>query len=297
VNPLARRTFGVVGGLLADLVLGEPNVQPHPLSIFGSAMKDVERAFYRDRRSAGLAYTAVGIGVGVTAGAFVRSTAVATYLSVAHRALVEAAQQVSDALRRDDLTTARTLLPALVGRDPSELGPEEISRAVIESLAENTVDAVVAPSVWGVLAGASGTLGYRAANTMDATVGYRNTRYTNFGWASARLDDLANYLPARLTAVLVVLVRPRTAPDVWRAVRRDAANHPSPNAGVAEGAFAAALGLQLGGENTYGTRTEVRAALGSGRRPKPDDIATAIALSRDVTYALIGFLILVGVLS
>ena len=297
MTTLSRRSFGVVSGLLADLVLGEPKVEPHPVSAFGTAMRNVEHAVYRDRRTAGVAYTAVGVGIGVAAGALVRSTGAATYLSVAHRALVVAAQEVADALERNDLEAARARLPALVGRDPSHLGPEEIARAVVESLAENTVDAVVAPSVWALLAGAAGTLGYRAANTMDATVGYKNTRYANFGWASARLDDLANFVPARLTALLVVLVRPTTASAVWRAVRRDAPNHPSPNAGVAEAAFAAALGLQLGGANTYGTRTECRAALGSGRRPKADDIATAIALCRDVTYALVGVMGLVGVLS
>jgi adenosylcobinamide-phosphate synthase len=297
MTTLSLRSFGVLSGLLADLLLGEPKVEPHPVSAFGAAMRGVERAVYRDRRTAGVAYTTVGIGIGVAGGAVVRSTGVATYLSVAHRALVEAAQEVADALERDDLTMARELLPTLVGRDPSGLGPEEIARAVVESLAENTVDAVVAPSVWALCAGAAGTLGYRAVNTMDATVGYKSTRYGNFGWASARLDDLANYVPARVTAALVVLARPKTAPAVWRAVRRDAPHHPSPNAGVAEAAFAAALGLELGGENTYGAHTERRAALGSGRRPKADDIAVAIALCRDVTYALMTVLGLIGILS
>src|SRR5690606_15478706 len=141
----------------------------------------------------------------------------------------------------------REALPALVGRDPTHLDASEISAAVIESLAENTVDAVIAPAFWGLIAGAPGAWSYRAVNTMDAMVGHRSDRYLRFGWSSARLDDLANLVPARLTAALVMLCRPRQTRAVTTAVRRDGRKHPSPNAGVAEAAFAAALGVQLGG--------------------------------------------------
>jgi len=157
----------------------------------------------------------------------------------------------------------------------------------VESLAENTVDAVVAPALWGALLGAPGTLGYRAVNTMDATVGYHNERYEDYGWASARLDDMANFIPARVTAALVAAVRPSAARAVWRAVRHDAPLHPSPNSGVAEAAFAAALGVRLGGVNTYGGRIERRAQLGWGRAPEAPDIGAAVALCRDVTRGLI----------
>jgi adenosylcobinamide-phosphate synthase len=122
-------------------------------------------------------------------------------------------------------------------------------------------------------------------------VGYRNERYEQYGWASARLDDIANYVPARLTAALVAAARPHMALPVWRAVRRDAPSHPSPNSGVAEAAFAAALGLRLGGVNTYGDRVEWRPRLGGGRAPEAEDIESAVALSRDVTGGLVGALV------
>jgi adenosylcobinamide-phosphate synthase len=221
-----------------------------------------------------------------------RSTGLATYLSVAHRALSEAGTAVADALSDDDLPRARLLLASLVGRATADLDAAEISRAVVESLAENTVDAVVAPAFWAFVAGAPGALGYRAVNTMDASVGYLSARYARYGWASARLDDLANYVPARLTAALVVAVRPRSAGAVWRAVRRDAPSHPSPNSGVAEAAFAAALGLQLGGVNVYGAREERRPRLGCGRVPGVADIATTVALCRDVTNGMLALLLL-----
>ncbi len=204
------------------------------------------------------------------------------------------ASDVAAALEDNDLPRARQLLPALVGRDPSDLNASEISRAVVESLAENTVDAVVAPALWGALFGAPGTLGYRAVNTMDATVGYHNDRYENYGWASARLDDVANFIPARVTAALVVAARPQAARAVWRAVRQDAPLHPSPNSGVAEAAFAAALGVRLGGVNTYGSRTEHRARLGRGRAPEAPDILGAVALCRDVTRGLIASLLAIA---
>jgi adenosylcobinamide-phosphate synthase len=121
---------------------------------------------------------------------------------------------------------------------------------------------------------------------MDAVVGHRSPRYEQFGWAAARLDDAAGWVPARLTAALVAAVRPRAAKTIWRTVRADAGAHPSPNSGVAEAAFAAALGLRLGGTNQYGSRVEVRPYLGEGRPPEAGDIASAVRLSRDVTYAL-----------
>jgi len=241
----------------------------------------------RPRRVPGVIHSVVGVGLGIAAGSLVRNTALATYISVAQNALTDAGLDVAGALEDDDLPRARRLLPALVGRDPSELDVTEISRAVVESLAENTVDAVVAPALWGAILGAPGTLGYRAVNTMDATVGYRNERYEQYGWASARLDDVANFIPARVTAALVVAARPRAARAVWRAVRQDAPLHPSPNSGVAEAAFAAALGLRLGGVNTYGSRTEHRAQLGRGRPPEAADIVAAVTLCRDVTWGLI----------
>jgi adenosylcobinamide-phosphate synthase len=153
-------------------------------------------------------------------------------------------------------------------------------------VAENTVDAIVAPALWGAAAGGPGALGYRAVNTLDAMVGHHSARYERYGWASARLDDAAGWIPARATALLVAGVRPAAATAVWTAVRRDAPRHPSPNAGVAEAAFAAALGLRLGGTNVYDGRVEVRPPLGDGPPPETADIARAVRLSSDVAWLL-----------
>jgi adenosylcobinamide-phosphate synthase len=293
---MRRRALAAAGGIIADALVGEPPLEPHPLSVFGGWMRAVERRSYGDTRAAGALYAAVGTASGMAAGAALRSTALASYLSVAPRGLWEAATSVREALAAGELDLARDRLPALVGRDPSALDDKEVARAVVESLAENTVDALVAPALWATVGGAPGALGYRAVNTLDATVGHRSPRYARYGWASARLDDAANYVPARVAALLVTAVRPTAAPAVWRAVRLQAPAHPSPNAGIAEAAFAGALGLRLGGTNRYGDRVEVRPSLGFGRPPEPDDIAAAVALSRAVAFVLVGVLTCFGVL-
>jgi len=294
VTAAGRRATGVALGLLADGLLGEPPDGVHPVAGFGRAMQAVEQRAYGDSRTAGVVHAAAGVLLGAAAGATVGSTAVATYTAVAGRALGDAATAVGDALGAGDLERARARLPALVGRDPSQLDERGIARAAVESVAENTVDAVVAPALWAVAAGAPGVLAHRAVNTMDAMVGHHSDRYEHYGWASARLDDGAAWLPARVTAGLVAACRPRTGSAVWRAVRRDAPAHPSPNSGVAEAAFAAALGLHLGGESRYGGRVEQRPSLGDGRPPEGVDIGRAVDLSRDVTVVLGAVLLTAG---
>ena len=289
-----NRSLGAAIGLVADRLLGEPRVEPHPVAMLGSTLALVEARTWAPSRARGIAHAAIGTAIGAGAGLVVRSTAVATYVSTSGRMLGDAALDVHGALCAGDLDRARELLPMLVGRDPSSLDADEIARAAVESVAENTVDAVVAPALWGAVAGAPGALGHRAVNTLDSMVGHRNDRYEEFGWASARLDDAAAWVPARATAALVALARPSRASDVWRIVRRDAAAHPSPNAGVAESAYAAALDLRLGGVNRYGERTEHRAEMGDGKPPTGDDIERAVALLRDVTLVLAGILGVIG---
>lgn len=288
---MSTRALAVAGGLAADALLGEPPTGSHPVRAFGSVMRGVERRLYRDSRMAGTAHAGLGVALAIGAGATARSTAVATYLAVAGRALGDAALDVARALEDGDLDRGRALLPALVGRDPAGLDEGEIARAAVESVAENTVDAVVAPALWAAAFGAPGALGYRAVNTLDAMVGHRGDHYGRYGWASARLDDAANLVPARLTAALVAGARPGRAGEVWRVVSRDACGHPSPNSGVAEGAFAAALGIRLGGTNRYGDRHEVRPFLGRGRPAAAADIARSVRLSRHVTVLLAAVLV------
>jgi adenosylcobinamide-phosphate synthase len=158
----------------------------------------------------------------------------------------------------------------------------------VESVAENTADAAVAPLFWGAVAGLPGLLGYRAVNTLDAMVGHRSPRYERFGWAAARADDVATWLPARITAALTVACAPPTGGSAGRALRtwwRDGAAHPSPNAGRCEAAVAGALGVRLGGRNAYGSRIEDRPVLGDGPRPTATDVGRAVRLSRAVWVA------------
>jgi len=282
----AARPAAAALGLLLDRALGEPPAPLHPVGWFGRAMTLAERADYQDSRAAGALHAGLGVLAGAGAGAALRSAALSTWLAAAGRCLGESALTVGRALDRGDLGAARAALPALVGRDPTGLDEGEIARAVVESVAENTVDALVAPAFWAATCGAPGALGYRAVNTLDAMVGHRSPRYLAYGWASARLDDVANYLPARLTAALVAGVRPDCTGAIWRAVRRQAPAHPSPNAGVAEAAFAVALGVRLGGRNRYGHRVEHRPWLGQGRPPARSDIEPAVRLSSDVGWLL-----------
>jgi adenosylcobinamide-phosphate synthase len=286
--------LGAAAGIVLDRLLPEPPGPLHPVVLFGTAMSGFERRVHRDARSRGLAHALMGVALGLGAGRLVRSTTVATTNAVSGRALGEAAHAVRRALDGHDLEGARALLPALAGRDPSNLSEAELARAVVESVAENTVDAVVAPAFWGAVAGAPGAFGFRAVNTLDSMVGHRSSRYANYGWASARLDDALAWVPARLTAVLVGLVRPRAARAVWQTVRTQASAHPSPNAGVSEAAFAAALGVRLGGTNRYGDRSEVRAPLGNGRAATVADIQRAVRLSEHVSAALVAGLALIG---
>lgn len=291
-------------GLVLDRLLGEPpGSVPHPVAVFGGLMGRLEAGWYRDRRSNGALHALAGAGVGVGVGRLVGSAlgplgvAAATWLATAGRMLERTAREVGVALEAGELERARELLPSLVGRDPDGLDEAAIARAVVESVAENCVDAVVAPALWAAAGGAAGVLGHRAVNTLDAMVGHRSARYQRFGWASARLDDLAAWVPARAAAVAVATARPHRAGRVWRAVRHQAPAHPSPNAGVVEAAFAAALGVRLGGENRYGARVERRPPLGDGPPPRALDIARACDLLVDVTRVVAAVLALVGALS
>jgi len=287
----AGRPVAVCAGLVADRLLGEPPDPWHPVAAFGKAMESLEPRLWADRRQAGVAYAALGTGAAAGLGAALSrrtgrgAVVAATYVSVAGRSLLEAAGDVAGALEEGDLVRAREQVGRLVGRETADLDEAGVCRAAVESVAENTVDAVTAPLVWAAAAGAPGVLAYRAVNTLDAMVGHHNGRYERFGWASARADDVANWLPARITAALVAAVRPRRAAAVRRAVRAQAPAHPSPNAGVVEAAFAAALGVRLGGVNHYAGRTETRAPLGWGPAPTTPDIRAACRLSRDVTVA------------
>ncbi|MFE2107027.1 cobalamin biosynthesis protein [Kitasatospora sp. NPDC059463] len=302
VRPLTRAAAfgaGAVAGYLADARFADPR-RGHPVAGFGTAAARLERLLWRDHRAVGTAFTALAVGT-VAAGALAADrllarrpparaalAAAATWTVLGGTSLTREARTIGRSLAAGDLTAARERLPHLCGRDPSALDEQQLARAVVESVAENTADAVVNALVWGGLAGTPGLLAFRAVNTLDAMVGHRSPRYARFGWASARLDDVAGWPGARLTALLTVAAapEPRTA---WRVWRRDGSAHPSPNAGQAESAFAGAVGVRLGGTLHYGERVEHRPVLGGELRPVGvDDIERACVLSRRVSALALG---------
>lgn len=285
--------LGMVIGYALDTAFGDPR-RGHPVALFGRAAAAMERWLWADSRARGVAYLAICAGAATGVGLAARratsglgrvvATAIATWTVLGGRGLAAEGEAMARLLEANDLPAARRRLSHLCGRDAAGLDHRELARAATESVAENTCDAVVAPLLWGAVAGIPGLLTYRALNTLDAMVGHRSPRYRRFGWAAARADDLANLGPSRLAAALAVVVsgHPRAA---WRVWRRDGSRHPSPNAGQVEAAFAGALGITLGGVNHYRGQAEDRGTLGDGRPPGPADLRHAVRLSRGVGLA------------
>jgi adenosylcobinamide-phosphate synthase len=297
---VSGRAAGIALGVFVDAVIGDPR-RGHPVAVFGRWAGTLERVGYAPTRARGVGYTAAAVAGPVLLGlvaervtqrrpvAKVLVTALATWVALGGTSLVREGTAMDGALEAGDLAAARERLTHLCARDPSGLEAADLARATVESMAENTSDAVVAPLLWAAVAGVPGVLGYRAVNTLDAMVGYRSPRYLQFGWASARLDDLVNLVPARVTGVLTVACArlvggsPKQA---WRVLRRDGARHPSPNAGHCEASAAGALGVRLGGVNVYAGRTESRPEVGAaGRPPGVPDVRRAARLSRYVGLA------------
>ena len=293
-------TAALVGGWTADLLLGDPR-RWHPVAGFGRCAHALERAIYAPTRRRGAAFAAALVGLaalfaelvgraaehaGLRRGAVL---AAVIWTALGGRSLRGEALELATRVERGDLAGARAALPALAGRDPDSLGTAGICRAAVESVADNTSDAVVGVLLWGVLAGPAGVGAYRAVNTLDAMVGNRSPRYLAFGWAAAGLDDLMGWPAARGTAALTTLCAPIVGGSprrAWSTLRRDGGAHPSPNAGRMEAAFAGALGLRLGGPLAYAGRPEERPLLGAGgRTPTAEDVRRAAHLSLAVGAA------------
>jgi len=296
------RVAGIAAGYFADLLLGDPR-RGHPVALFGSGAAALERLTYADSRSAGALHAgallgalgALGFTVERAAGRHgpgwtAAATAAATFVALGGTSLSRTGDQMAGLLDAEDVAGARRLLPSLCGRDPAALDSAGLARAALESVAENTSDAHVAPALWAAAGGVPAVLVYRGANTLDAMIGNRSPRYARFGWAAARFDDAANFVAARVTALLVAACAPLVGgspAEALRAWRRDAARHPSPNAGVVEAAFAGALGVRLGGPTQYAHELEIRPTLGDGRAPEVSDLARAARLSRIVQAAAV----------
>jgi adenosylcobinamide-phosphate synthase len=291
--------LALVGGFAADLLVGDPR-RGHPVAGFGRVALAFERVVYAPSRVRGVVFSCVLVGGAALAaelaacvasriwGGRAAVLALVTWAALGGRSLARAGDGIAERLEAGDLDGARVALPSLCGRDAAALDEPEICRAAVESVAENTSDAVVGALLWGALAGPAGVVAYRAANTLDAMVGHRGERYERFGWASAKLDDAMGWPAARAGAALTALCAPLASGSprrAWAVLRRDGAAHPSPNAGRMEAAFAGALGVRLGGPLAYGGRTEERPMLGDGREPTAADIRRAARLSLAVGAA------------
>ncbi|MDD2309319.1 MAG: adenosylcobinamide-phosphate synthase CbiB [Desulfuromonadaceae bacterium] len=272
--------------ILLDLLLGDPRRLPHPVQGIGWLALRIEAPLLRmfsNRRLAGVIAVLVVVGSTVLVGSALITGATAIhplagnavsiliiYSCLATRSLHDHALAVYRQLVSGNLAEARWRVSWLVGRDTEELDEGEITRATVESVAENTVDGCTAPLLFACLGGPLGALAYKAISTLDSTFGYKNERYFQFGWGSARLDDLVNLIPARLTALLVSPAAALLGLDwkqAWEIFRRDRHNHPSPNGGQIESAVAGALGVRLGGINSYSGTPGIRPFMGNQLQP------------------------------
>lgn len=298
-----RPATAVAAALVADALFGEPPEPVHPTVLMGRAIFHYERGMFallgpddaHRLRLAGLALALALPTLSFTLAhvllrripSNLRWPAEVTLLSmtVSMRGLARAARTVEDGLERNNMEGARARAREIVGRDTERLSPNEVARAAVESVAENASDGVVAPMLYGLVLGAPGALAYKAINTLDSMVGHESPPHKDFGLASARLDDLANLLPARLTALAAAAVSGRFL-HAWRVACAHGPRTASPNAGWAESAFAGALGLTLGGANSYGGVTRQSPILGAGRAPEAADIGRAVRLMRRACYLL-----------
>jgi adenosylcobinamide-phosphate synthase len=299
--------------LLIELIVGYPDrlvrAIGHPVTWIGALIGALDRGWNRERDADGRRYAAGVIAIALVAALAATigfglqhalmalpfglvPAALLAGMLLAQRSLHAHVAQVATALERDGLAAGRAAVAHIVGRDVAALDEAGVARAAIESLAENFSDGVVAPVLWMVLAGLPGAAAYKAINTADSMVGHRTPRHKAFGWAAARLDDLVNLPASRLAALLIAAV---ALPDraathaAWRAVRRDAHRHRSPNAGYPEAAMAGALGLALAGPRSYGGVAVDDALMGDGRRAATAaDIRAALRLYRRADGILIG---------
>ncbi len=299
-----------------DLIIGDPRCIPHPVVYIGKAISCGEsfiRRYFYSARSLQLA--GLGLTLLIVLGSYfffwgllylaykvnsVLAMVLGIFLmsqSLAMNSLYKHARAVAQPLVHGDMKTARHALGRIVGRDTDQLNETEIIRGTVETIAENTVDGIIAPLFYGFIGGPPLALAYKAVNTLDSMIGYKDERYINLGRAAARLDDLANYLPARISAVLFLMIAPFTTgglKGVWICICRDASKHESPNSGIPEAAVAGALGIQLGGLNYYRGVPSERALMGEKKRTlEPRDIRRSLILMALIAgeMLLLGFII------
>lgn len=306
------------GALLLDKAVGDPSWIPHPVIWMGRWIAWWEAVLNRPswRQCSWVKWSGCFLTV-ITAGLFGFGTWFVLFLlkgqspllavilqiwlistTIAWNGLVKAGRKVAKKLHQHDLASARSAVAEVVGRDTASLSEKEITRAAVETIAENLVDAVVSPIFFAAIGGAPLAVIYRAVNTLDSMVGHKNEQYLYFGWASARLDDVMNFIPARITAVLLfaaALAVRSNARLGWITYRKDARKHPSPNSGIPEAFVAGALQVQLGGLNYYKGKPSLRPCLGlPSRELEKEDISRTILLVNTAAVILLFCLMLGG---
>lgn len=312
-------TCQILAAVALDLLLGDPRWLPHPVRGIGWLAHHLEpllRRLIRSEKAAGIG--AVLLVVGGSAAAVWGLIRIAEFLhplaadilsvwfiytTLAARDLARHSRAVFRALAAGDLPLARQRVAQIVGRDTAHLDEAGVTRAAVECVAESTVDGVTAPLFFAILAGPAGAMAYRAINTLDSTFGYKTDRYLQFGWASARLDDLANYLPARITAPLIgvaAAILGQRPVQSWRILRRDGRKHESPNSGLSEAAMAGALGVQLGGTNVYDGEPLVKPTIGDPILPLTGShiaMANALMFATTAVFLACGLAVRAGIVT
>ena len=300
----------IITAYFLDLIVGDPYWLPHPVRIIGKVIEYLARVLRKNNQNQraekikGIFLTVITVGLSyyiiyfliyiagiISPGLKFAFSSFFIFTSLSTKNLGEEAFSVCRALKENNLELARERVSRIVGRDTKDLDEEEIVRATIESIAEGTVDGIISPLFYAVIGGAPLAMAYKAVNTLDSMVGYKNEKYLYFGWFSAKLDDLANYLPARISVLLIpvasLMLRQRGLAAL-RAIFRDGKKSPSPNAGIPEAGFAGALGIQLGGVNFYQGVEEYRPVLGEKlKRKSSKDILQAIRLSYTVSTLML----------
>lgn len=287
-----------------DMLIGDPRWLPHPVVAIGKAISALEGPLRKKFIAKTGGFVLCAVIVSMTFGAFYLiqelldilpfgfiGTAFFLSMTIALRGLIFEAGKILLALRRGDINKARSNLKALVGRDTGNLDERGIARAVIESVAENASDGVIAPVFYYILGGLPLAMAYKAVNTLDSMVGYKNEKYREFGFASAKLDDLANFIPARLTGIFISLASGRNFLRSLKVMMRDGGSHPSPNSGRPMAAMAGALGIELGGPAVYQGMLIQKPSIGSGGAlPGPESGRRAIRLT--FAGSILGMLIM-----
>ncbi|HHW37361.1 MAG TPA: cobalamin biosynthesis protein CobD [Bacillales bacterium] len=311
-------SISIIIAYILDRLIGDPKAIPHPVVLIGNCISKLEKIIrksdFKNLKAAGLLFPLLIVGgtylivslllelsklVDPILFIFIQIILISS--TVATKGLADAGLGIYRLLVKKDMEQARFSLSMIVGRDTKNLDEAEITRGTVETVAENIVDAIISPLFFALIGGAPLAMAYRATNTLDSMIGYKNEKYKDLGWASARLDDILNFIPARITGLLLIVASLLLRLDAKKAftiIMRDAKLHPSPNSGIPECAVAGALQVQLGGTNYYKGIPSHRAVMGDRYKPlQADDILKTVKMMKASVNVFIGIILLGVVVS